>query len=77
MRAQTTNQLLVILARNGPQSPYSMSKLAGYVHSTTRYYLKRMALEELVTKKVLFQKNLFTITEKGKQMIGDEVVKNE
>jgi len=77
MRAHTTNELLVILKQHGPQSPYSMAKIAGYAHSTARYYLKRMDLEKLVTKKVLFQKNLFTITDKGRELIGDEVVSNE
>jgi len=77
MRAHTSNELLIALDRHGPQTPYSTARITGYADSTARYYLKRMDLEGLVSKKVLFRKILFTITEKGKQYIRKDVVKNE
>jgi len=77
MRAHTSNEILIALERHGPQTPYSTARITGYADSTARYYLKRMDLEGFVSKKVLFRKILFAITEKGKQMIGGKVVNNE
>ena len=77
IHAHMRRDFLMVLLQNGTQTPYAVGKNTGYSQDAVRTHLTYLEASGFVEMKTLWRKRLFTITEKGRELLEEGVVKNE